>query len=94
MIFDLAPGLVVGGGGEVGTDDVPVVGMNVLRMLHAKAAVSRTIGLGRIEEDVEEVADRTVSNGVHGDVQAGGVGYYPTSNFLHVDTGRVRHWGK
>lgn len=22
----------------------------------------------------------------------GGVGYYPTSNFVHVDTGRVRSW--
>ena len=22
----------------------------------------------------------------------GGVGYYPVSNFVHVDTGRVRHW--
>lgn len=25
--------------------------------------------------------------------QAGGVGYYPKSNFIHVDTGDVRHWG-
>lgn len=24
--------------------------------------------------------------------QAGGVGYYPKSNFVHVDTGRVRFW--
>ncbi|PHS68576.1 MAG: hypothetical protein COB23_09190 [Methylophaga sp.] len=23
----------------------------------------------------------------------GGVGYYPKSNFIHIDTGRVRHWG-
>lgn len=22
----------------------------------------------------------------------GGVGFYPTSDFVHVDTGRVRHW--
>ncbi|PRL79822.1 YcbK family protein, partial [Haemophilus influenzae] len=22
----------------------------------------------------------------------GGVGYYPTSNFIHVDTGPVRTW--
>ncbi|MGE0464565.1 MAG: YcbK family protein, partial [Vicinamibacterales bacterium] len=22
----------------------------------------------------------------------GGVGYYPASNFVHVDTGRVRQW--
>lgn len=27
------------------------------------------------------------------DMHAGGVGYYPDSNFIHVDTGRVRHWG-
>ena len=23
---------------------------------------------------------------------AGGVGYYPVSNFVHIDTGRVRQW--
>ena len=26
-------------------------------------------------------------------MQAGGVGYYPADGFVHVDTGRVRHWG-
>jgi len=26
-------------------------------------------------------------------MQAGGVGYYPASDFVHVDTGRVRRWG-
>lgn len=25
-------------------------------------------------------------------MRCGGVGYYPASNFVHVDTGRVRHW--
>lgn len=25
-------------------------------------------------------------------LQAGGVGYYPSSNFVHLDTGRVRTW--
>ena len=25
-------------------------------------------------------------------LQLGGVGYYPSSNFVHVDTGRVRYW--
>lgn len=27
------------------------------------------------------------------DLQLGGVGYYSKSDFVHVDTGRVRHWG-
>ena len=26
------------------------------------------------------------------DLQCGGVGYYPHSNFVHIDTGEVRHW--
>lgn len=26
-------------------------------------------------------------------LRLGGVGYYPRSGFVHVDTGRVRHWG-
>jgi uncharacterized protein YcbK (DUF882 family) len=25
-------------------------------------------------------------------LKAGGVGYYPKSDFIHVDTGRVRFW--
>ena len=27
------------------------------------------------------------------DLRAGGVGYYPTLDFVHVDVGRVRRWG-
>jgi uncharacterized protein YcbK (DUF882 family) len=27
-----------------------------------------------------------------GSLKLGGVGYYPASNFVHVDTGRVRYW--
>ncbi len=27
------------------------------------------------------------------EARRGGVGYYPRSNFIHVDTGRVRAWG-
>ena len=26
-------------------------------------------------------------------MQAGGVGYYPSLDFVHVDVGRVRRWG-
>lgn len=25
-------------------------------------------------------------------VAAGGVGFYPSGNFIHIDTGRIRHW--
>jgi len=25
-------------------------------------------------------------------LQGGGVGYYPSTNFVHVDVGRVRYW--
>jgi len=25
-------------------------------------------------------------------LKTGGVGYYPKSNFVHVDVGRVRYW--
>ncbi|MBU0799400.1 MAG: DUF882 domain-containing protein [Alphaproteobacteria bacterium] len=31
-------------------------------------------------------------NEVAKSLDAGGVGYYPRSNFVHLDTGRVRHW--
>lgn len=26
------------------------------------------------------------------DLKSGGVGFYPRSDFVHIDTGRVRHW--
>jgi uncharacterized protein YcbK (DUF882 family) len=26
------------------------------------------------------------------DLQTGGVGFYPSSNFVHMDVGRVRRW--
>jgi uncharacterized protein YcbK (DUF882 family) len=27
------------------------------------------------------------------EMRAGGVGYYPELDFVHVDVGRVRYWG-
>jgi uncharacterized protein YcbK (DUF882 family) len=27
-------------------------------------------------------------------LRAGGVGYYPKSNFVHMDTGEIRHWSQ
>ena len=39
---------------------------------------------GRRLADLRETAIR---------LRVGGVGYYPTSGFIHIDTGRVRNWG-
>ncbi|MGD8912989.1 MAG: DUF882 domain-containing protein [Candidatus Thiodiazotropha sp.] len=36
--------------------------------------------------DLKLLRDRAVA------LKAGGVGYYPKSNFIHVDTGRFRYW--
>ncbi len=36
---------------------------------------------------LNEVRDAAVS------LKAGGVGYYPKSNFIHIDTGNARSWG-
>ncbi len=36
---------------------------------------------------LDEVRDVAIS------LKAGGVGYYPKSNFIHIDTGRARSWG-
>jgi len=40
------------------------------------------------------LADRSLSHlrNAAWDMQRGGVGYYPASNFVHMDTGRVRRW--
>ncbi|WP_261817447.1 DUF882 domain-containing protein [Vibrio gallicus] len=36
--------------------------------------------------DISDVHDAALS------IKAGGVGYYPGSRFVHIDTGRVRFW--
>lgn len=36
--------------------------------------------------------DLSVVHKVAVSMRAGGVGYYPSSDFVHVDTGRVRYW--
>jgi len=36
--------------------------------------------------DLAQLRDSALS------LQSGGVGFYPKSQFVHVDTGRVRHW--
>ncbi|WP_260261836.1 DUF882 domain-containing protein [Vibrio intestinalis] len=48
--------------------------------------------LGRaIDFRLEGVSLKRVRN-IAREISAGGVGYYPRSNFIHIDTGPVRYW--
>lgn len=53
---------------------------------HSQHTVGKAIDV-RIEGvELSRLRDAALS------LQAGGVGYYPVSNFVHVDTGRIRQW--
>jgi uncharacterized protein YcbK (DUF882 family) len=64
--------------------------------LHARSSgvASKSLHLQGMATDirVEGVQLAHVRNAAL-DLGRGGVGYYPVSNFVHVDTGRVRRWG-
>lgn len=64
-------------------------------MLHARSggvAEHSQHMLGKaVDIRVEGVDLRNLRNAALS-LGAGGVGYYPTSNFVHVDTARVRQW--
>ncbi|MES9971726.1 MAG: DUF882 domain-containing protein [Candidatus Thiodiazotropha sp.] len=53
------------------------------RSLHMQG---RAIDIRLCGCDLKALRDSAVA------MQAGGVGYYPKSNFIHVDTGRFRYW--
>ncbi|WP_316368306.1 DUF882 domain-containing protein [Candidatus Thiodiazotropha sp. CDECU1] len=53
------------------------------RSLHMQG---RAIDIRLCGCDLKTLRDSAVA------MQAGGVGYYPKSNFIHVDTGRFRYW--
>jgi uncharacterized protein YcbK (DUF882 family) len=64
-------------------------------MLHARSKgvaehSQHTIGKA-IDVRIEGVELSNLRNAA-ASVAAGGVGFYPVSNFVHVDTGRVRQW--
>ena len=49
--------------------------------------------LGRaIDLRLRDVPTKAVRDAAR-QLNAGGVGYYPGSDFVHIDTGEVRHWG-
>jgi uncharacterized protein YcbK (DUF882 family) len=65
-------------------------------MLHSKSSgvASRSLHMDGIAIDVRLPGSQLA--GLHKCALAqgkGGVGYYPVSNFVHVDVGRVRRWG-
>ncbi|HZP85655.1 MAG TPA: DUF882 domain-containing protein [Burkholderiales bacterium] len=68
-------------------------------------AMLRNTGGGGVAEHSLHLQGRAIDVRVNGldtaclrqaaiSLQRGGVGYYPKSNFIHLDTGRVRSWGQ
>src|SRR5215472_14512407 len=64
-------------------------------MLHAEShgVAAKSLHMQGMAIDIR-LADRAL-NVLHAtarDMRLGGVGYYPASDFVHVDVGRVRYW--
>ena len=65
-------------------------------MLHAESSgvAAKSLHMKGMAIDIR-LADRSLPD-LHKmalNLRAGGVGYYPRSDFVHVDVGRVRTWG-
>ena len=54
--------------------------------VHSLHIDGRAIDIRVANRDLQAVRNAALS------LQSGGVGYYPRSDFVHVDTGRVRFW--
>lgn len=65
-------------------------------MLHAESSEVAVSSLHMLGEAIDiRMSDRNLAY-LHSaalELADGGVGYYPMSDFVHVDVGRVRHWG-
>jgi len=64
-----------------------------LRSAHGRGVASRSLHMDGMAIDVRlpgvplsDLRDAALS------LRAGGVGYYPSEQFVHIDTGRVRRW--
>jgi uncharacterized protein YcbK (DUF882 family) len=55
--------------------------------VHSLHLVGQAIDIHLPGVELASLRDAAMSLGL------GGVGYYPESDFVHVDIGRVRHWG-
>jgi uncharacterized protein YcbK (DUF882 family) len=68
-------------------------GTNANLRMHSRGVAKHSLHMeGRaIDIRMEGVSTRTIRNaGLT--LQRGGVGYYPNSNFVHLDTGELRAW--
>ena len=67
---------------------------NAMLHAHSKGVASHSLHMKGMAIDIR-LADRNLKNLHHNalDMRAGGVGYYPSLDFVHVDVGRVRRWG-
>lgn len=64
----------------------------MLRAQSSKVSANSLHLLGRaVDIRLPDVPLRSLRSAALG-LRRGGVGYYPDSNFIHVDTGRVRAW--
>ncbi|WP_342221725.1 YcbK family protein [Candidatus Fukatsuia endosymbiont of Tuberolachnus salignus] len=65
---------------------------NALRQRSSGVAKHSLHTLGKaMDFHIEGVALNTIRKAAL-NIRAGGVGYYPRSNFVHIDTGQVRAW--
>jgi len=67
---------------------------NAMRRSHSEGVAGRSLHMEGMAIDIRvpgcKLDDvRTAAL----DLASGGVGYYPASDFVHVDIGRIRHWG-
>ncbi len=53
---------------------------------HSQHLLGKAIDVRLTDVDTDTLRDTALS------MKSGGVGYYSRSNFIHVDTGRVRRW--
>jgi uncharacterized protein YcbK (DUF882 family) len=67
---------------------------NAMLHEHSGGVASKSLHMQGMAIDIRvpEVALSDLHNAALS-LQGGGVGYYPSSDFVHVDVGRVRRWG-
>ena len=74
----------IGGDGGAHRDARGVTSRGVAR--HRLHLEGRAIDIRLADVALPELRDAALS------LRAGGVGFYPESRFVHIDTGRVRRW--